>query len=328
MKKGRLTVEEREYIFKKLAVGTHYQHIAHDLGRAPSTIGREIHRNSKDGEYSPSYAHKKASKRSRTSHKRPLKIQLGSRLYNFIYEHLKKRWSPRQISLSLKSKYKNQPHMQVSHEAIYEYIYIQAKGELKKELIRYLRMRKATRKPSVGRNEKRGKIPDMISISQRPEEVADRIIPGHWEGDLLMGKGHKSAIGTIVERSTRYAILVPLKGLDTETVRKAFANEMMKFPPQFRKSLTYDQGKEMSSHAQFTCATKMQVYFCDPASPWQRGQNENTNRLIRDWYPKGTDFTKVTRKELKQIQFYLNERIRETLGWKCPAEKMNELLKR
>jgi IS30 family transposase len=232
----------------------------------------------------------------------------NTKLYSFIVEKLKLRWSPQQISMELKKRYPTKKYMQASHETIYTYLYMLPKGELRKELISYLRQKKRLRKNRKLATDARGKIADMISIHERPKEVEDRIIPGHWEGDLIMGKDHKSAIGTIVERTTRTVILVPLKAKDAPSVRKAFAKELKTLPSQMTVTLTYDRGKEMSEHKLFTKETNMQVYFCDPHSPWQRGTNENTNMLIRDFFPKQTDFSKFTRKEIKHVQKLLNER--------------------
>jgi IS30 family transposase len=193
-------------------------------------------------------------------------------------------------------------------------------GELKKELIGYLRQKKRIRKNRKGINDKRGKIPDMISIEERPASVATRSVAGHWEGDLILGKAHQSAIGSIVERKTRTVILVKLKRKDPRSVRKAFEKELKTLPEQMKKTMTYDQGYEMFEHKLFTINTRMKVYFCHPSSPWERGTNENTNMLIRDYFPKGTDFSKVTKKELKRVQNELNERIRKVLDWKSPKD--------
>jgi IS30 family transposase len=216
--------------------------------------------------------------------------------------------------------------MNASHETIYTYLYLLPKGELRKELIDHLRQEKKMRKSRKGVTEKRGAIPNMISIHERPEEVKDRIVPGHWEGDLIMGKDHKSAIGTMVERTSRTVILVPLKSKDAVSVRKAFAKEMKTLPQQMRLSMTYDRGKEMAQHELFTKGTGMQVYFCDPHAPWQRGTNENTNMLIRDFWKKGTDFSEFTRQQIKKVQHLLNERPRKTLNWDTPKEKFNQLI--
>ncbi len=208
--------------------------------------------------------------------------------------------------------------MQISHESIYTFIYILPRGELRKELIGYLRQKKKMRNSRKGEYIQRGKIPDMISIEERPAEVESRSIAGHWEGDLIMGKDHKSAMGTIVERKTRSVLLVKLKNKDAASVRKAFENEVKTLPEQMKLSLTYDQGKEMTEHKLFTKNTNIKVYFCHPASPWERGTNENTNMLIRDYFPKGTDFNLVSKKEMKRVQNELNERIRKTLNWESP----------
>jgi IS30 family transposase len=300
------------------------QTIADELGRSKGTISREISRGCvyESGVivYSPAAAHYKASERARVSHKKPLILEQNGML-KLVIQKLRKRWSPRKISTWLKRN----KNMSVSHETIYQYIYVQAKGDLKKELITLLRQHKPKRQKRGHTTEKRGVIPDMISIEQRPAEVADRSIPGHWEGDLIVGKDHKSALGTLVERSTRYLLLVHLEAKDAESVRKAFAKKLRSMPKDLKRSLTYDRGKEMAQHKEFTISTKMQVYFCHPHSPWQRGTNENTNGLVRDFFPKGTDFNKVSKQEVSKIQRWLNERPRETLNDKTPIEAIKEL---
>jgi IS30 family transposase len=210
--------------------------------------------------------------------------------------------------------------MQISHESIYTYIYLLGRGALKKELIEGLRQRKSHRHNRKGIYDKRGGIADMVSIEERPAEVADRSIAGHWEGDLIVGKYHKSALGVIVERKTRAVIMVPLVAKDAYTVREAFEKELSTLPEQMRRSMTYDNGKEMTQHKLFTANTKMQVYFCHPNSPWERGTCENTNGLIRQYFPKGTDFSKVTVEEIKTAQHQLNERPRKTLNWSTPKD--------
>jgi IS30 family transposase len=321
-KYNRLTEFERERISKMLSAGSTYVSIAESLGRSVATIGREIYRNYAGGEYLAVEAHKKASKRQAYSHAPKSKIMQHEQMKSLIHAKLSVRWSPKQISEWLLKTHQ----MQVSHETIYQYIYLQAKGELKKELISYLRQRKPRRQSRKLENEKRGTIPDMISIHQRPAEVADRAVPGHWEGDLIIGKDHKSAIGTIVERSTRYVIITKLKAKDAESVRKTFAKAMRNLPLSLTKTLTYDRGKEMSEHKKFTIDTKIQVYFCDPHSPWQRGTNENTNGLIRDFWPKGTDFNEITSKQILWVQEALNERPRQTLNWDTPKDRLNQLI--
>jgi IS30 family transposase len=227
----------------------------------------------------------------------------------------------------LRKEYPNNPDMQVSHETIYSYLYVLPRGQLRKELLSYLRQKRRLRKNRSHVHEKRGQIPDIISIEERPAEVADRTVPGHWEGDLLMGKDHQSAVATLVDRSTRFLILIPLKKKDATTVRKAYEKEIMALPALVRKSLTLDRGKENAEHVLFTKNTKMQVYFAHPQSPWERGTNENTNGLIRDFFPKGIDFGMVTRREIKKVQRLLNERPRAVLNFDTPAEAMFKVLR-
>ena len=327
-KYSRLDLEERELIGQFLSQGLSLRSIAKNLNRNVSTISREIRYYLKDDRpYKAWFSHccsiVLTSKRNCRC-----KIDRNPKLHSFIVEKLRLRWSPKQISQELKKQFTDNKDMQVSHETIYTYLYMLPKGELRKELIGYLRQKKKLRKNRKSSTDKRGKIADMISIHERPKEVEDRIIPGHWEGDLVMGKDHKSAIGTMVERTTRTVILVPLKKKDATSVRKAFAKELKSLPNQMTLSLTYDRGKEMAEHKLFTKETKMQVYFCDPHSPWQRGTNENTNMLIRDFFPKQTDFSKFTRKEIKHVQKLLNERPRQTLDWHTPKERFKELLLR
>jgi len=322
----RLGIDERELIGQYLSQGKSLRSIALCLGRHVSTISREVkHFTTHGNQYKAWLAQHCADCLSR-KHNERCRIATTPKLYSFIVEKLKLRWSPQQISKELLKLYPTKEHMQASHETIYTYLYMLPKGELRKELISYLRQKKRLRKNRKLTTDSRGKIADMISIHERPKEVEDRIIPGHWEGDLIMGKDHKSAIGTIVERTTRTVILVPLKAKDAPSVRKAFAKELKTLPSQMTVTLTYDRGKEMSEHKLFTKETNMQVYFCDPHSPWQRGTNENTNMLIRDFFPKQTDFSKFTRKEIKHVQKLLNERPRKTLDWSTPKEKFKELL--
>lgn len=313
----RLSFEERVKIETLSKLGWTIMRIADELMRSKSTISREITR------YPFSYTAEKAERQAEFNSRRHNCTKIldeNKRLFNIVVRYLKKRWSPQQISTYLKKKYALKPAMQISHESIYTYIYLLPRGELKKELIGYLRQKKKSRYSRKGSNDKRGIIPEMISIEERPASVADRSVAGHWEGDLIMGKGHKSAIGTIVERKTRTVILVKLKAKDATSVRKAFEREFLTLPKQMRKTMTYDQGHEMSEHKLFTKNTKMKVYFCHPASPWERGTNENTNMLIRDYFPKGTDFNLISKKELKRVQYELNERIRKTLDWESPLD--------
>lgn len=313
----RINFEERVKIESFLIAGWTLSAIGIELGRPTSTISRELSRF--PFKYTAEKANKEAVRKAK-SHNCHNKIVENQRLYNLVIRLLKKRWSPQQISTHLKRKYSSLPSMQISNESIYTYIYLLPKGELKKELIGYLRQKKKSRYTRKGSNDKRGKIPEMISIEERPKEVESRSVAGHWEGDLIMGKNHKSAIGSIVERKTRTVILVKLKGKDAPSVRKAFEREFKNLPAQMKLSMTYDQGHEMAEHKLFTENTKMKVFFCHPASPWERGTNENTNMLIRDYFPKGTDFTNITKKELKRVQHELNERPRRTLNDESPKE--------
>jgi IS30 family transposase len=318
----RLIQLETDRISTMLAANHTYSTIAEVLGRSVSTIGREVYRNHIGGAYLPSAAQKMAVRRQRSAHARSSKILSDPQMSSLIRANLSARWSPQQISRRLLTEH----NMQVSHETIYQYIYVQTKGELKKELISYLRHRKSKRQSRKLVHEKRGTIPDMISIHQRPPEVADRIVPGHWEGDLIIGKDHKSAVGTLVERTTRFLLIVRLQGKDAESVRKAFAKAMKQLPESLTLSLTYDRGKEMAEHKKFTMDTQIKVYFCDPHSPWQRGTNENTNGLVRDFWPKGTDFSKIPTKQIVWVQNALNDRPRQTLNWETPRERMNKLI--
>lgn len=322
IKYQRINSEEREAIAILRSKGYPSNRIAEFLGRSVSSITREVKRNSYSGVYRAFPAHYRAEERQRYTHTKRRKIDLDDAMRRLILEKLRLFWSPKQISVWLKTEMEKD----ISHEAIYQYIYLLGRGELKKELISCLRQRKPLRQNRKGVTEKRGTIADMITIHERPSEVADRTVPGHWEGDLIMGKDHKSAIGTIVERQTRYLLLVKLKEKDAKSVRRAFAKKLKELPESLRKTMTYDRGKEMAEHKKFTIATGITVYFCDPHSPWQRGTCENTNGLIRNFFPKGTDFGKVTTEKLKWVQEALNERPRETLQYKTPKQKLNVLI--
>ena len=325
MKTSRITIEEREKILYYLSRDTSYRQIAQYLDRSHTTISREVKRNRKEGEYSPSFAEGRTRNRfSRCGRKR--KIDQNLELFEEVFNKLFQKWSPEQISGYLKNKYKGNLQMQISHESIYQYIYAKAKGELKKQFLKYLRHKGRKNKNRKLSYEKRGQIPDAVSIHLRPEEVEDRRVPGHWEGDLVMGKDHKTAIGVLVERTTRYVFITPLKAKKAVDVREAFSHHFLDVPDFLKKSLTYDRGKEMVQHKAFTQDTKIPVYFADPHSPWQRGSCENTNGLIRDFFPKGTDFSKVTNEELKHVQHMLNERVRKTLNWKTPEYMFKKLI--
>ena len=313
----RLSIGERVEIATLWKSGSSKSAIARIINRNRSTVGREL---ALWKEYDPVKATLYSRKAASGRNKGKSKIQKCSCLGEYIETQIKGKWSPAQISKSLSLLYPKDKSMQISHEGIYTYIYMLGRGELKKELIEGLRQRKKTRYRRKGVYDKRGRITDMISIEERPIEVADRSIAGHWEGDLIMGKGHKSALGVIVERKTRAVLLVPLTAKDAYSVREAFEQELINLPEQMKRSMTYDNGKEMSEHKLFTKNTKMQVYFCHPNSPWERGTCENTNGLIRQYFPKGTDFSKVSIEEIKEAQHQLNGRPRKTLDWRSPKD--------
>ena len=321
----RLTYQDRVRIEFHLSKGIKANQIAIKLNFNRSTITREIHRNSKSkGNYIADYANKKNDSRVRKRKLGKLKILINPSLKQFVEDKLKLAWSPFQIASKVKLDFKEDKSMQISHEAIYQYIYVLPRGELKKTLITGLRQnRKYRRTPRKQKQdeEMRGKIKDMLSIHERPIEVQDRIIPGHWESDLIIGKYKQSAVATLVERVTRYTLIVPLaQGKDAVSVREALSKAVKNIPVHLRRTLTHDQGKEMSQHQQFTIDTNMTVYFADPASPWQRGTNENTNGLIRQFFPKGTDFRIVSDQEIQRVQDLLNERPRQILDFKTPSE--------
>ena len=325
----RLTNGEREEISRFLASGKSLREIARLLSRGTGTISREIKRNSGKTGYRAFSASNRAKAAASSRRKGKSKIAKDNRMREYVLEMLNEEWSPQEISQRIKMDYPIDMTMRISHEAIYRYIYVLPRGELKQTLIKALRQgHKYRRKQKKGKAEEtRGKIANMLSIEERPAEVADRSVPGHWEGDLILGKYKRSALGTLVERTTRYTILVPLGDKkDAETVRKAFAEAFQTVPVELKKSLTYDQGKEMSEHQQFTIDSRIQVYFAHPGSPWERGTNENTNGLIRQYFPKGTDFTQVTIKEIKKVQRKLNNRPRKVLDYYKPDEVINKLV--
>ena len=326
-KRNHLTFREREALVVCFAKGLGIRGAADHIGRNHSTVVRELKRTrSTRATYSALDGQRHARKQKRKA-RRKKKIASNKRLEKYIHGKLSLRWSPEQIAHSLKERYCGDTNMQVSHETIYTYIYVLPRGALRKELISYLRHGAEGRKRRKRDTDERGKIPGMVSIHERPKEVEKRTVPGHWESDLIVGRRHQSAIGTLVERVTRATILVPLPAKDAETVRKEFAKTVKRLPKEMRLSLTHDRGSEMSEHVLFTKDTKVQVYFADPHCPWQRGTNENTNGLIRQFFPKGTDFATVSKKELKRVQKLLNERPRKTLGWKTPKEAFQDYLK-
>lgn len=319
---AHLTLQEREQISRGLAKSMSLRSIARDLGRSPSTISREVSKNQGVIKYRAVIADDLAWERSR----RPKSCLLASRptLCQIVASKLEMKWSPEQISGWLKHEFPDQPDMQISHETIYRSLFIQARGVLKKELVAHLRSRRMMRrsKLSTTKGRPRGQIIDAVSIRERPAEVADRAVPGHWEGDLLTGS-HNSHIATLVERHSRFTILVQVAGKDTNSVITALTREVNKIPASLKKTLTWDRGSEMAQHKSFTVATDVQVYFCDPRSPWQRGSNENTNRLLRQYFPKGTDLKEFNQEYLDQVALQLNERPRKTLDFDTPAARLS-----
>ena len=320
---ARLSLEERLEIRVGLEMGLSLSAIARGLGRAPSTICREVAANGGPVAYRPAAAHARAQRCARRP--KPAKLGTNAALCARVVADLERLWSPGQIGRRLRVEFADRPEMWVSHETIYKSIYIQGRGELRRELARCLRSGRAQRRRQ-GRIERRGHIPDMVMISERPAEAADRAVPGHWEGDLLVGKDNKSAIATLVERSTRYVLLARIANQRAETVRDALVERVATLPAHLWRSLTWDQGREMSQHRLFSVATGIEVFFCDPHSPWQRGSNENTNGLLRQYFPKGTSLRHVTQEELDAVAVQLNGRPRETLGGQTPAERLTELI--
>lgn len=321
---NHLSLDDRIEIRVGLERGETGAAIARRLGRHKSTVSREVKANGGRIDYRPMAAHRRAQERARRP--KVTKLAVNQRLRARVITDLKQLWSPQQIATRLKKEFGDDATMRVSHETIYKTLYVQGRGELRRELASCLRTRRAKRVPR-GRLEKRGRIRDMVMISERPPEVADRAVPGHWEGDLLLGKNGKSAIGTLVERQTRFVMLFPLrKGRTAEHVREQMTATIQKLPDTLRRTLTWDQGKEMADHVRFTVDTGIEVFFCDPHSPWQRGSNENTNGLLRQYFPKGRGLSRVTDAELQAAADSLNGRPRQTLDWDTPAEKLAELV--
>jgi IS30 family transposase len=318
-----LTLAEREEISRGIAAGLTMRAIATQLGRAPSTISREISRNGGRHRYRASRADDAAWQRAHRP--KTCKLALNPAAARLVAGKLMKRWSPRQIAGWLKRTFPDDESFQVSHETIYLTLYIQARGALKKELIKYLRRSRAMRRARqhTQKGPEKGQIVGAVSISERPAEAEDRAVPGHWEGDLLCGT-KDSQIATLVERHTRYVMLVRVPSKDTETVIKALIRQAHKLPRELYKSLTWDRGAEMAGHQKFSLATDIDVYFCDPQQPWQRGSNENTNGLLRQYFPKGMDLSNVHQNRLNAVARELNERPRETLNFYSPAEKFAE----
>lgn len=322
-----MTLSEREEISRGLSAGKSMRAIATDLRRSPSTISREIARNGGAQRYRAIQADEKAWDRAR----RPklCLLALNGRLRRTVTEKLALDWSPEQISGWLKKTFSDDENMYVSHETIYRSIYIQARGVLKKELQKHLRTQRIFRQSRYNnlRGIPRGKIVDAVSISERPPEIEDRAIPGHWEGDLIAGSAN-THIATLVERKSRFAMLIKVTGKDTNTVVSAISRHIKRLPVELRQSVTWVRGSEMANHKDFTVATDAKVYFCDPSSPWQRGTNENTNRLLRQYFPKKTDLSVYTQRELSQVAKKLNQRPRKVLDFQTPADTLQQCVAR
>jgi len=324
----RLSDLEREEISRLLSQRCSLRNIARTLSRDVSTISREVGASGGNKYAYRAVRAKNRARRNATKRKfGKYKLNNNQKLWAYIRKKLKKKkWSPRQIAEELKKDYPLDMTMRISPEAIYTYIYVLPRGALKKELTTCLRRNHKRRYKQARELEIERKLEDMLSIEERPKEVEDRIVPGHWEGDLIIGKYNRSALGTLVERTTRATILIPIKNREAETVAKAFAKEVKKLPKQMRLSMTYDQGREMARHKLFTNITGVKVYFAHPRSPWERGTNENTNGLIRQFFPKGTEFNKISRYEVKKVQNLLNGRPRATLNFQKPYEVFNQLI--
>ncbi|WP_239377685.1 IS30 family transposase [Frankia sp. Cj5] len=322
-----LKIEEREIISRELSRHKSARYIGQMLGRHHSTISREINRNGG----APAYRAVEAQRRCEENLARPKerKLEALPRLHDAVNDGLREKWSPKQISKRLREDHPDDEDMRASHETIYECLYLQARGELRTELKVALRQGRTRRVNRSRATKTRGQIVDMVNISERPQEADDRAVPGFWEGDLIIGKGNKSQIATLVDRTTRFVMLVRIPyDRNAERVAYLLAKKMETLPEFFRNSVTWDQGKEMARHADFTVRTGMPVYFCDPHSPWQWGSNENTNGLLRQYFPKGTDLSLHSQEDLDRVATELNGRPRETLGWRKPIEVFNDLLER
>lgn len=326
----RLTAVQRESIGLMVAAGRSDAEIAVVVGCDRSTVWRERRRNGNaGGDYRPSTAQRRAEARARTSHRRVSKLAASGPLRDYVIAGLQARWSPQEIAARITMDHPEDPTMRVCAETIYQSLFVQARGALKRELTVHLRTQRQRRRPQArSRNdERRGKLVDTVPISQRPAEVQDRAVPGHWEGDLIVGRDNGSAIGTLVERASRYVLLIHLPGRRTaREFHDAIVPTINSLPVELKKSLTWDNGKEMAMHRQITLATDMAVYFADPHSPWQRGSNENTNGLLRQYFPKGISLRQFDPDHLAAVARELNGRPRQTLQWRTPAEVLNEML--
>ena len=319
-----LSLQDREEISRGLVANESLRTIAARLGRPVSTVSREVRRHGGRKKYRAVTAQNRAKRNARRP--KPCKLVTSRALHDEVEELLLKRWSPQQISARLKVLHPDRPEMHVSHETIYQSLFVQGRGALRRELTAYLRTKRTARKPR-SRLDVHPRISDLVPISERPAEADDRAVPGHWEGDLIIGRYQRSAIATLVERTTRYVMLVALPdGYKAPAVRVALSDAIQKLPDSLWRTLTWDRGHEMAQHVEFTIDTGIKIYFCDPRSPWQRGTNENTNGLLRDYLPKSSDLSPFTQADLDAIADELNERPRQTLGWQTPAEKLAELV--
>ena len=316
-----LSLCEREQISRGLAVGQSYRQIGLQVGRATSTISREVDRNGGRASYRAVRADARAWKTARRP--KACRMAVSKTLRDTVADKLALRWSPAQIAAWLKLEHPDQPSLRVSHETIYRTLFIQARGALRKELSAHLRSQRTLRRARLAPTTPpgRGQIKDAVTIRERPAEVEDRAVPGHWEGDLIVG-ANNSHVSTLVERHTRFVMLVKVKGRDTQSVVGALAKKVKTLPDALRKSLTWDRGTEMAAHKDFTVATDVKVYFCDPRSPWERGSNENTNGLLRQYLPRNKDLSLFSQRQLDEIAQQLNERPRQTLEWRTPAYKL------
>ena len=317
-----LRLSERETISRGIVAQRSIRSMARLLGRTPSTVSREIRRNGGYDRYRAAPADEQAWVRARRPKR--CKLALSPWLRRVVARQLRLSWSPEQIAGWLQRAHPGQEAYQVSHETIYRSLFVQARGVLKKELLQHLRSKRTIRrsKQATGKGDGRGQIKDIVSIRDRPASVEDRAVPGHWEGDLLSGSKN-SYIATLVERHTRYVMLAKVANKDTQTVVSALIKQAKKLPSELYKSLTWDRGKELADHRRFSLATDIDVYFCDPQSPWQRGSNENTNGLLRQYFPKGTDLSVYSQAHLNKVARQLNERPRKTLEFETPAERFN-----
>jgi IS30 family transposase len=318
-------LEDRESISRGLAAELSHRAIGVLLNRSQSVVSREVCRNGGNANYRAADAQRRADEQRRRP--KPFRLGTHARLHDEVARRLADDFSPEQVSNRLRKDFPDDPEMRVSHETIYQTLFVQARGELNTQLKLALRSGRAARRPAGSTRPKQARIADMVNISERPAEVADRAVPGHWEGDLIIGKGGKSQLVTLVERQTRFVLLarVPYDRF-ADRVALILSQKVKTLPEALFRSLTWDQGTEMADHARFTVATGVPVYFCDPHSPWQRGSNENTNGLLRQYFPKGTDLSEHTQAELDRVADLLNRRPRQTLDWDTPAERLDSLL--